>query len=133
MQSPVNLSSTPNRVVHYQADEERTTRIVGMALRLARLRRKPNAEKRIAVILTNSPAKAARIGNAVGLDAPASLMYLLTALSEAGYSIADVPESGDALIHTLIDRCSYDTELLTEAQLAQAEPGCGDALCRLVC
>jgi cobaltochelatase CobN len=119
-QSPVNLSSTPNRVVHYQADEERTTRIVGMALRLARLRRKPNAEKRIAVILTNSPAKAARIGNAVGLDAPASLMYLLTALREDGYCIADVPESGDALIHALIDRCSYDTELLTEDQLAKA-------------
>ncbi len=122
--SPANLSSTSrittNRVVRYQADEERITRIVGMALRLASLRRKPNAEKRIAVILTNSPAKAARIGNAVGLDAPASLMYLLAALREAGYFIADVPESGDALIHALIDRCSYDTELLTEAQLAQA-------------
>ncbi|HYU74051.1 MAG TPA: cobaltochelatase subunit CobN, partial [Ktedonobacteraceae bacterium] len=95
--SPANLSSTSkittNRVVRYQADEERITRIVGMALRLASLRRKPNAEKRIAVILTNSPAKAARIGNAVGLDAPASLMYLLAALREVGYSIADVPES----------------------------------------
>ncbi len=123
-QSQANLSSTPkittNRLVRYQADEERITRIVGMALRLASLRRKPNAEKRIAVILTNSPAKAARIGNAVGLDAPASLMHLLDALREAGYSIADVPESGDALIHALIDRCSYDTELLTEAQLTQA-------------
>jgi cobaltochelatase CobN len=123
-QSRANLSSTPqittNRVVRYQADEERITRIVGMALRLASLRRKPNAEKRIAVILTNSPAKAARIGNAVGLDAPASLMCLLDALCEAGYSIADVPESGDELIHALIDRCSYDTELLTDAQLAQA-------------
>ncbi|MBA2395215.1 MAG: cobaltochelatase subunit CobN [Ktedonobacteraceae bacterium] len=117
-------ASTPqtmsNHIVRYRADQERTTRIVGIALRLARLRRKPNAEKRIAVILTNSPAKAARIGNAVGLDAPASLMHLLAALHEAGYSIADVPASGDALIHELIDRCSYDTELLTETQLAQA-------------
>jgi cobaltochelatase CobN len=109
-----------NRLVRYQADEERITRIVGLALRLASLRSKANAEKRIAVILTNSPAKAARIGNAVGLDAPASLIRLLEALREAGYTVANVPENGDALIHALIDRCSYDTELLTEEQLAQA-------------
>lgn len=123
-QAQTNLSPPPrmttHRLVRYQADEERITRIVGIALRLANLRRKPNAEKRIAVILTNSPAKAARIGNAVGLDAPVSLMHLLDALRKAGYSIADVPESGDAIIHALIDRCSYDTEWLTEAQLAQA-------------
>ncbi len=125
---PSNSKITTNRVVHYQGDEERITRIVGMALRLASLRHKPNAEKRIAVILTNSPAKAARIGNAVGLDAPASLMYLLDALREAGYIIADVPESGDALIHALIDRCSYDTELLTEAQLAQASARVAETL-----
>lgn len=109
-----------NRLVRYQADEERITRMVSLALRFASLRSKPNAEKRIAVILTNSPAKAARIGNAVGLDAPASLMRLLDALRKAGYTVANVPENGDALIHALIDRCSYDTELLTEVQLAHA-------------
>jgi cobaltochelatase CobN len=115
--SPPHLTT---RVVRYRPVEERIERVVGLALRLATLRRKPNAEKRIAIILTNSPAKAARIGNAVGLDAPASLLHLLEAMRAAGYHIEDIPESGDALIHTLIDRCSYDTELLTEEQLAQA-------------
>ncbi len=114
------LRNTAHRVVRYQANEERISRLVGLALRLVNLRRKPNADKRIAIILTNSPAKAARIGNAVGLDAPASLMLLLAAMREAGYQVTDIPESGDALIHALIDRCSYDTELLTEEQLAQA-------------
>lgn len=113
------LSAT-TRLVRYQADEERVARVVGLALRFVALRRKPNREKRIAIILTNSPAKAARIGNAVGLDAPASLIGLLHAMSQAGYAIEDVPESGDALIHALIDRCSYDTELLSETQLTQA-------------
>ncbi len=109
-----------HRLVRYQANEERIARVVGLALRLIALRHKPNGDKRIAIILTNSPAKAARIGNAVGLDAPASLMLLLAAMQEAGYQITDIPESGDALIHALIDRCSYDTELLTEEQLVQA-------------
>ncbi len=109
-----------NRVVRYHPVEERVERVVGLALRLATLRRKPNAEKRIAIILTNSPAKAARIGNAVGLDAPASLLHLLEAMRATDYHLEYIPESGDALIHALIDRCSYDTELLTEEQLAQA-------------
>ncbi|GAC1557197.1 MAG: cobaltochelatase subunit CobN [Ktedonobacteraceae bacterium] len=123
----VNTKSIPSpstdqtqRLVHYQANEERISRVVGLALRLVALQHKPNTDKRIAIILTNSPAKAARIGNAVGLDAPASLLLLLAAMQKEGYHIADVPESGDALIHALIDRCSYDTELLTEEQLTQA-------------
>ena len=31
-----------------------------------------------------------------------------------------LPADGDALLAELVDRCSYDTELLTEAQLAKA-------------
>jgi cobaltochelatase CobN len=108
------------QLVRYQANTERVNRVVGLAQHVVNLRRKPNAAKRIAIILTNSPAKAARIGNAVGLDAPASLLLLLAAMRAAGYCVTDVPESGDALIHALIDRCSYDTELLTEVQLVQA-------------
>ena len=107
-------------VIRYVPDEERIARAVGLALRLATLRRKPNADKRIAFVLTNQSARASRIGNAVGLDAPASLLRLFAAMSAAGYRIENVPESGDALIHALIERCSYDTEILTEQQLASA-------------
>ena len=107
-------------VVKYVPDHERIKRLVGIARRQAVLRRKPNPDKRIAFVLTNSPAKAARIGNAVGLDAPASLIYMLEALQQAGYTVAGVPSSGDQLIHDLIDRCSYDTEVLSEQQLDQA-------------
>src|SRR5688572_33031865 len=89
-------------------------------MRYVTLRRKPNAQKRIAFVLTNSPGKSDRIGNAVGLDAPASLMRLFERMQEEGYWLQEIPESGDALLHTLIDRCSYDDTRLTEAQLAQA-------------
>ncbi|HKC75363.1 MAG TPA: cobaltochelatase subunit CobN, partial [Chloroflexota bacterium] len=99
---------------------DRVERTVGLALRLAALRRKPNGEKRVAVVLTNNPGRAARVGNAVGLDAPASLLLLLQAMRAAGYTVGPLPEGGDVLLHALIDRCSYDTELLTEHQLAHA-------------
>lgn len=102
------------------ADEERMARLAGIARRLAALRRKPNAEKRIAFVFTNSSAKAQRIGNAVGLDAPASLMRLLHAMQAAGYQVGALPDSGDRLIADLIARCSYDETWLTTEQLAQA-------------
>jgi cobaltochelatase CobN len=107
-------------VVRYVPDEERITRALGLASRLAALQHKRNSEKRIAFILTNQAARASRIGNAVGLDAPASLVRLFTAMREQGYRIEGAPESGDELIHALIARCSYDTEFLTDAQLADA-------------
>ncbi|MBI3361818.1 MAG: cobaltochelatase subunit CobN [Chloroflexi bacterium] len=100
--------------------EDRAARVAGLAARLVALRRKPNAKKRIAFVLTNSPGKASRIGNAVGLDAPESLRRVLLAMRESGYDISEIPEAGDALIHTLIDRCSYDTTVLTPWQLEQA-------------
>jgi cobaltochelatase CobN len=117
--SPVG-SKLHENLVHYAAVPERMARVAGLASRLAELRRKPNSDKRIAFVLTNSPGKAARIGNAVGLDAPASLMRLLDAMRERGYGVEDVPDDGDALIHALIDRCSYDEALLTSVQLEQA-------------
>ncbi len=93
---------------------------MSLALRFAVLRHEPNGSKRIAFILTNAPGKASRIGNAVGLDTPASLLKVFAAMSERGYHLADVPESGDALIKGLIDRCSYDETLLSATQLGQA-------------
>ncbi len=104
----------------YVAVPDRVERVAGLAARFAALGRIPNEQKRIAIILTNAPGKAARIGNAVGLDSPASLIRFFAAMREAGYRVEDVPPDGDALIHELIDRCSYDETILTTEQLAHA-------------
>jgi cobaltochelatase CobN len=121
--APRHPSTTAATPVAYVPRPDRVARAVGLALRLAALRRKPNAAKKIALILTNYNAKASRIGNAVGLDTPASVLRLLHALHAAGYDVGEpaaLPADGDALLAELVDRCSYDTELLTEAQLALA-------------
>jgi cobaltochelatase CobN len=104
----------------YVADSERLRRVVGLVRRQIALRQKPNAEKRVAFIFTNSSAKAARVGNAVGLDAPASLLRLLHAMRAVGYDVGELPASSDQLLLDLIDRCSYDQTWLTEQQLARA-------------
>ena len=92
----------------YKPHQERTERVAGIASQLVKLREKPNAGKRIAFVLTNSSTKAAQVGNAVGLDAPASLLNLLRAMRGRGYEIGPLPENGDAIIHELLSRGSYD-------------------------
>ncbi|HEX2729940.1 MAG TPA: cobaltochelatase subunit CobN, partial [Rubrobacteraceae bacterium] len=106
----------------YRADPERTSRLAGLAARFASLGRVPNAEKKVAVMLSNYPTKHSRVGNAVGLDTPASAVGLLNALREAGYLMEGVPEEGDALIHALIAAGGHDLEFLTDVQL-QGAPG----------
>jgi cobaltochelatase CobN len=91
-----------------------------LALKWAGLRLKPNAEKRVAIILSNYPTKDARIGNAVGLDTPASVIHVLNAMKEAGYHVTDIPADGDELVRQIIERCSNDTDTLTEEQLRLA-------------
>ncbi|HWN32945.1 MAG TPA: cobaltochelatase subunit CobN, partial [Pseudonocardia sp.] len=58
----------------YVADEERASRVAGIAVRHAKLRHIPPAERRIVLMLSAYPTKHSRIGNAVGLDTPASVV-----------------------------------------------------------
>ena len=81
--------------------------------------------KRIVLMLSAYPTKHARIGNAVGLDTPASAVALLRAMRDAGYDLASRASSpasreqdGDALIHALIEAGGQDADWLTEEQLA---------------
>ncbi|WP_372463421.1 cobaltochelatase subunit CobN [Actinospica acidithermotolerans] len=104
----------------YSADPERAARVAGIAVRHARLSRKPNGEKKIGILLSSYPTKHARIGNAVGLDTPASAVRLLRAMRDAGYLVGEFPEDGDRLIHSLIAAGGHDVEWLTEEQLATA-------------
>ncbi|MCD0171888.1 cobaltochelatase subunit CobN, partial [Deinococcus sp. 23YEL01] len=80
----------------------------------------PNSEKRVAFVFTNSTAKASQVGNAVGLDSAASLLGVLRALRDDGYDVGTLPATSDELMHALLDRATYDTTLLTPAQLERA-------------
>ncbi|MEW5422857.1 cobaltochelatase subunit CobN [Amorphus sp. 3PC139-8] len=53
-----------------------------------RLRRTPRSDRRIAIVLSDYPARAGRAGFAVGLDTPASTCRILDDLAEAGYVTA---------------------------------------------
>ena len=105
-------------VLHYRPDAERCARMARLAVRHARLRATPPAEANVAVVLSSFPTKHARIGNAVGLDTPASALALLDALLDAGYGVEHDFADGDALIHALVAAGGHDQEFLTDEQLA---------------
>jgi cobaltochelatase CobN len=121
---------------HYVADQERSRRVAEIAVNHARLRHLEPAERKIAILLSAYPTKHSRIGNAVGLDTPVSLIRLLRAMREHGYDLGEpgeipgtgeLPEvegehpdttAGNALIHALIDAGGQDPEWLTSEQLS---------------
>jgi cobaltochelatase CobN len=109
-------------VPRYVADPERCARVARLAVRHAGLRRRPAAERRVAILLTSFPTKHARVGMAVGLDTPASALGLLAALRadgmrvEHGFGDGD----GDAFMHALIGAGGHDPEFVTDEQLAEA-------------
>jgi cobaltochelatase CobN len=95
----------------YIPDAERTRRVADFAHRLSVLRSKPNAEKRVAIILSNAGGKAQRIGGAVGLDTPASLLKWLAEMRTAGYEVGALPDSSAALMSQLLAEGCYDDKL----------------------
>ncbi len=94
--------------------------VARLAVRWARLRDLPNAEKRLAIVLTNFANRNGRVGSAVGLDTPASVLNILRALRDAGYTIDDLPPNGDALMAELLAQGGYEAPALSTEQAARA-------------
>jgi cobaltochelatase CobN len=96
-----------NVVRAYRTVPDRVARLAGLAVRYARLRRTPVGQRRVAIVLSAYPTKRSRLGNAVGLDTPASAMRLLDAMAIEGYAITGRPAGGDDLMAALADGLTY--------------------------
>ncbi|MBO0684936.1 MAG: cobaltochelatase subunit CobN, partial [Candidatus Dormibacteraeota bacterium] len=118
--SPVCFKEEVEGLPRYVPDPERCRAVARLALAEARLRHLPNARKKVAVVLSSYPTRNARVGNAVGLDTPASALALLRRLDEEGYEVGPLPGDGDELVHSLIEAGVYDRDYLTSAQMRAA-------------
>lgn len=122
-----------DELISYVPDPERCARLAGIAVRYATLRHLDNKEKRVAVMLSAYPTKHARIGNAVGLDTPASTLRVLHAFADAGYDLGDtarIPgfstaddgrDEPDKFMHAIIDAGGQDPDWLTQEVMEKAE------------
>ena len=107
-------------VVCYQAHEPGMAHVAEMARKWCDLANKSNESKRIALILANYPTRDGRIGNGVGLDTPGAALNILRALQAEGYPVDSLPDSGTALIHSLLGGVTNDLDGLDLRPCAQS-------------
>lgn len=116
VQEPTASGITRQRPIPAQVEH-----LAALAARWARLRTLPNREKRLAIVLTNFANRNGRVGSAVGLDTPASVLNLLRALRERGYHVGALPPDGDTLMAELLAQGGYEAPALSEAQKSSVE------------
>ncbi len=107
-----------DEIVATRADRERAARLASLAVRTARLAHTPADERRVAIVLSAYPTKRSRLGNAVGLDTPASAIELLGALRGSGHRVDRIPADGDSMMDELATGFTYDRAALSAEQVA---------------
>ncbi len=103
---------------------ERIEKLTRMAIRWAKLRLKPNREKRVAILLHNYPPSNSSLGTARGLDSFASVAMLLERLWAEGYQVQRVYDSNDGdrrhpLADELLQRVTNDRRWMPPDQMAE--------------
>ena len=129
-------------------DREGIDHLAALAVHWVALAAKPRDRRRIAMVLTDYPARGGRAGFAVGLDTPASVSSIRSALNEAGYAVGEpIPPDavmcklaggGEALelplagYHAFLDALPFEARsALAEAHGApEADPAFRDGLFR---
>jgi cobaltochelatase CobN len=99
-QAPVRGAAEFNDTRH-APDPSRIAFVADLARNWMRLRRLPNAQKNLALILSNYPARRGRGGYAIGLDVEASAERIVDLLQQDGYDVA-FPETR-AIVRSLED------------------------------
>ncbi len=109
---------------------ERVERLTGRIQRWLRLRHRPNRDKRVAILLHNAPCSGveATVGMATDLDALESAVQLLRRLEREGYTVSDIPESGQALRELIFQKKAISDFRWTAAEDIAA---CGGVLYRM--
>ena len=97
-------------VVVYQPKSDRIKFVAECAANWVGLANTEVKNRKVALILANYPNKDGRIANGVGLDTPASCIKILEALQKEGYTVTDIPQTGDELIKRLTTGITNDPE-----------------------
>ena len=107
---------TGSGLKRYLPVPERVEALADKVKKWVNLRCKDNAKKKVAIIFHNYPPTNANIGNALGLDSPASVAVLLKRMAEHGYIIARLPADGRELMEELLAGVTNDRRFLTDEQ-----------------
>lgn len=125
---PVSTNERAADGTHYRKPlADRIDLLARKALKWARLKRKPNHEKKIAIVFHNYPPTNANIGSAASLDSISSVRFLLRALQEAGYKIDHLPKDSKEFIGEVTAHVTNDRRYISEQLLEHADGKLGRA------
>ncbi len=97
--------------------KERVDKMVRLSLNWARLRKKSNHEKKVAIVFHHYPPRNDRIGCAAGLDSFESVKILVDTLKQEGYGVGKTYENGDELAHGIVSGMTCDSRWLLPEQM----------------
>ena len=86
--------------------ESRVRKLVRRLAKWVALKKKDNKDKKVVFMLNNNPCTSveASVGGGANLDTLESVARVMKAMQERGYTLEDIPESGDELIKTIMGR-----------------------------
>ena len=104
---------------------ERIEHLARRTARWHRLRTLPNSEKRVAVMLHQSPCKGveATIACAAGINAAESAVSILRRLKDEGYTVTDIPADGRGLLDRIVEKKAISEFRWTNVQEIEAKGG----------
>ncbi|MCU0490379.1 MAG: magnesium chelatase subunit H [Chloroflexaceae bacterium] len=104
---------------------DRMERLVTLARSFARLRRKANQVKKVAIVVYNYPPGMGQTATAALLDVPASLVALLRRLRAAGYDVGHFPDDPATLAKCIAGSIEIGDGRPFDAAQGRLETGAG--------
>lgn len=98
---------------------DRVRRVASMAKAWADLRRTSPTHRKVAILLYMYPPKNDRVGGAAGLDTFESVVSILRAMKEQGYSLDRLPTNGKELLDEVMAGVTNDTEWLSPQDMVE--------------
>ncbi|WP_400766296.1 cobaltochelatase subunit CobN [Methylosinus sporium] len=103
--------------IRHSPEPSRIDHVAALAQNWARLRRLGHSEKRLALVLSDYPARRGRGGYAIGLDTPKSVLAICDLLRDAGYDIGSLDH--ETATPDLVMRALEDAAHCAELPLAE--------------
>lgn len=124
MIEPVFIGGTLKSKQHSPVPE-RIEKLADRALGWIRLRKRENADKKVAIILNNAVCSGveATLGRANGLNSFESAVHLLKRMEKEGYLVNDIPKDGEELRRLFLDKKAYSDFRWTSAEDIKAAGG----------
>ncbi len=116
-------------LAEYKPIPDGVAQVVSLTLNWAALRRRPNAQKKVAIVFHHYPPRNDRIGCAAGLDSFASVHALLERMAQDGYDLETTYKDGEELAQTLLAGMTNDRRWLVPEEMdrrAAASVGADD-------